>query len=407
MVRSIAWSSPDHLLSADRDGWVKQWLAPDMSEISAVRLHQAAIRAMEFSRSGEFLATASRDGTATIWTRQLSPVREFTAAGVGARIVRWSCSDLLAVAWWNGIVEVYRTDGTLVGRLTGSGDWVRSIAWSANDAVIVGSQDGYVVVWDPAADPRVDLKEGREAGVRFVLEEGALAIECTSGQILPFLAYGAAGEESAVTGVSYADAGHMRAFTSIALNDGTQLNASAVDSEITVSVSGTDGPPPRHLTDHRDWVRTLRFSQDGSLLASAGDDNVVMTWDPADGRRIRTSVGHKRGVRSLAWGSSNGLLASGGADGMVILWDATGQPAWAFDTHGGEVVALAWHRGASVVACGTAAGWLYLLSANGEVIGGARLASRINDIVIDEKGGVICATEVGVGVRFDCPILRA
>jgi WD40 repeat protein len=82
-----------------------------------------------------------------------------------------------------------------------------------------------------------------------------------------------------------------------------------------------------YLHAHSDWVRTLAFSPDGSLLASGGRDGLVVLWDMASNRMIGQPLqGHESWVNGVAFSPDGSLLASGGQDGRVLLWEtASGQ----------------------------------------------------------------------------------
>jgi WD40 repeat protein/serine/threonine protein kinase len=77
----------------------------------------------------------------------------------------------------------------------------------------------------------------------------------------------------------------------------------------------------RTLTGHTDWVQTVAFSRDGTLLASASLDKTIMIWDTATWMLLHTLSGHKDEVKSVAFGEGN-RLASGSEDGTVRIWDA-------------------------------------------------------------------------------------
>ena len=57
-----------------------------------------------------------------------------------------------------------------------------------------------------------------------------------------------------------------------------------------------DGSPVRTLTGHTDWVLSVSFSPDGSLLASGSGDGTIKLWRVADGALVRTLTGHTGAV---------------------------------------------------------------------------------------------------------------
>ena len=58
-----------------------------------------------------------------------------------------------------------------------------------------------------------------------------------------------------------------------------------------------------------DWVGSLAFSPDDSLLAVGGTD--IVLWDRAEGKAVGTLQGHGQGVWTMAWHPNGRWLASG------------------------------------------------------------------------------------------------
>jgi WD40 repeat protein len=406
MIRSIAWLSDDTMVSADRDGWVKLWKAPDFIEIRAVRIHAAAIRGMEVSGDGMRLATASRDGTAVVWSCEFERIHTFRSSnpGVGARTVRWSAVGRLAIGWWDGSVDVYDPDGCLLAGLQTDGDSIRSLGWVGEDQLAIGTRDGHILLWPLDMHPRVDLNRGRLSGARLATDGGSLFVECADGRSIA-LSISVAGiaQGSAIPLLASTDNRLLRAQATLKLPGSPRLSAAAADTVILLEEVGSasdTAATPRRLSGHGDWVRALRFAPDAKVLASGSDDNAVMIWDMGTGEPTHRLPGHDRGVRCLAWSQDGSLLASGGADGHVLVWDRSGRHLWTFDGRGGEVLCLAWSVDGAQLVCGTAGGWLYVIDGAGEPDLAARLPGGVNDVVVGADGELLCATDIGVGVRL-------
>ncbi|XP_071790159.1 WD repeat and SOCS box-containing protein 1-like [Asterias amurensis] len=77
------------------------------------------------------------------------------------------------------------------------------------------------------------------------------------------------------------------------------------------------------LVDHKDVIRDLKFSPDGSLLLlSASRDNTLKVWDlKDDGNMAITLRGHSNWVYGCAFAPDANMVASVGAKKSVILWD--------------------------------------------------------------------------------------
>jgi WD40 repeat protein len=65
---------------------------------------------------------------------------------------------------------------------------------------------------------------------------------------------------------------------------------------------------------HADYVNSVAFSPDGTLLASGSDDKTIKLWRVSDGSLVRTLTGHTYWVNSVAFSPDGTLLASGSSD---------------------------------------------------------------------------------------------
>ena len=74
---------------------------------------------------------------------------------------------------------------------------------------------------------------------------------------------------------------------------------------------------------HINWVVSLAFSADGSILASSSTDRTIKLWDVNTGQCRQTLQGHTNEVFSVAFSPSDRIIASGSDDRTVRLWDVT------------------------------------------------------------------------------------
>ncbi len=75
------------------------------------------------------------------------------------------------------------------------------------------------------------------------------------------------------------------------------------------------------LTGHTDWVTSVAFSPDGTLVASASRDRTVKLWEPATGKCLKTFQGHLGWAECVAFSPDGKRLASASMDGTVRVWD--------------------------------------------------------------------------------------
>ncbi len=76
------------------------------------------------------------------------------------------------------------------------------------------------------------------------------------------------------------------------------------------------------LFDHKETVRDLKFTKDGSLqLASASRDSTIKLWNLYDdGNMYKTLRGHIGPVNTCDWSPTDNLLCTGGSNRQAFIW---------------------------------------------------------------------------------------
>ena len=90
--------------------------------------------------------------------------------------------------------------------------------------------------------------------------------------------------------------------------------------DITI-LDGITGSQAAILSGHTDFVRSVVFSSDGTLLVSGNDDNTVKLWDVQTGGIIKVFCGHSNHVLSVSISVDCTTIASGSRDWTICLWD--------------------------------------------------------------------------------------
>ncbi|UCG01885.1 MAG: serine hydrolase [Candidatus Heimdallarchaeota archaeon] len=78
-----------------------------------------------------------------------------------------------------------------------------------------------------------------------------------------------------------------------------------------------------YLGEHNQFIFTLDFSPDGSLLASGSDGGTIKLWDIASRTLVRTLTEHTDDVRSIKFSPNGQILASACDDTSIILWNVS------------------------------------------------------------------------------------
>ena len=98
------------------------------------------------------------------------------------------------------------------------------------------------------------------------------------------------------------------------------FGAIGLDSGGIIILDSTTGSQAAIFSGHTNWVRSVAFSSDGTLLVSGSDDTTVKLWDVQTGGVIKT-FHHDRDVISVSVSVECAMVVSGTRGGAVHLWD--------------------------------------------------------------------------------------
>ena len=283
-----------------------------------VRGHTDWVTSAEFSPDGQFLVTASQDGSARVWE---------TATGV-------SIGDLLGHQ--DSVVKArFGADGKLVAtasmdrtvrlwdisagiQLRGHTDWVTNAAFDrTGERVVTTSWDGTVGVWNARTGDSIRKIEPRAGG----LNKAAFSPD---GQFVVAVGVdGFARTWNAATGeLQHILSGHtIEPYTAVYSHDGSRIiTAGGQDLMVKIWNSRT-GKEESTLQPHANLVTSAKFSPDDRYVLTTGADQKAQVLELATQQSV-VFEGHTGIVYAGAFSADGTRVVTGSGDLTARVWNA-------------------------------------------------------------------------------------
>ena len=301
----------------------------DMSPVTTLTGHADWVRSVEFSPDGKKLVSCSDDKTVRLWNLESkSSLKLADLPDWGTKAAFTPDGRRIVCGSKDGILRVYdvRTSEEIREFQIKHPGYLNSFdITSSGDQVICGSADPVVHIWD--------CGDSMDTGISIHLD----------GAVYEFSCYGEPARMAAATNKGILGIWDMRDKSPVSLKSLGAGDVGRVETLVTSPdgdlialaskfrvrlFSGEDGEEldMDNQGGHRAWVRSIRFSHDGTMLASVGEDGRIIIWDIAQ-RRIRKSVNTGSvGLYSVDFSHDGKFLITGDSDGVIRKWNvATGE----------------------------------------------------------------------------------
>ena len=260
---------------------------------------------IELEFDGNIDGNVDTDATLTFTvgaTRDIDAMLTFT---VGAN----------AIANYNGPTLTAQTPVTVNVPDTTTTGYGLSVAFSSYGILLASaSEDNTVRLWDVETNTNIATLEGHERRVNAVAfsPDGRMLASAGGDGTVRLWNVESGQQKAALKGHEWV--------TSVAFSPDGTLLASGGDGTVRLWNVETNANIAS-LEGHTEVVNAVAFSPDGTLLASGSWDNTVKLWDVETNTNIATLEGHTNGVVSIAFSPNGTRLASASVDNTVRLWD--------------------------------------------------------------------------------------
>lgn len=329
------------LLTASYDGSARVWdvtkgtLTFEMQNRPIINTLRPFVADANFSPDGTLIATGSSDGVVRLWDAKTGQ-READLRGLLDFVMRLTFSPdgtRLAAASFDGTARVWDVaTESQTALLSGHGAFVDAIAFDpSGQRVATGSQDTTVRVWE-AATGAIGATFGSPA------QQGMAAAFAPNGDVIVGDVRGVTGVYDPKTGVARGrgvgfDPNAFVAWWTGAISPDGRFMAMSDLAAFDVYVWNTEtGARVALLSGHKDAVRGIAWSPDGTLIATASSDGTARIWDVATGKTLHVLAPNPTAavavpLEAVAFSPDGKTLAtdgdSVGGDGSPRIWDVT------------------------------------------------------------------------------------
>jgi WD40 repeat protein len=316
--------SGEWIVTASKDE-ARIWDAAQGSGIKPLRGHNGSIHSAHYSPDGKYIVTAGEDGTVRTWavsTGREETQRRLRGLQGTAYDARFSTDGTrMVTAGEDGTARIWEAaSGAPIGEpLRGHNGAVFSAAYSSDGTRIVTTgEDGTVRIWDAASGAAIGepLRGHRGAvfNAQYSPDGGQIASAGDDGLVLIWDANSrqAAGEplrghEGSVYSARYS-------------SDGTQIVTTGEDRTVRIWDVRTRQELVR-LLGHANAVHSAQFSPDNQRIVTASDDRTARVWEVVPSFEVAVWLGHSGSINDVHYSPDGRRIVTAGDDGTVRLWD--------------------------------------------------------------------------------------
>ena len=321
----------------DSRSTISVWAMPEGARLARTQ-HAGLINGLLFSPDSKEVVLTNSDMEIQRWAyqRQAEPVAIVTTDHL-ARPQCWLGEPpMLVTTESDRTIRIWHLEqGRLVGELSGHSDVLRRVEALADQSSLVSIGASSIRTWGEYA-PKLWRNLNWEedfASNRAIISPDGQRLASTHNAIGDYRIILSDMDGAGETDIELV--GHKDFVPSIAFNHDGSLLVSTDYQGVVCVWETSSGSLLERFTDHTARVHSSAFSPVADVLASGGNDNTVLLRN-LDTGQMHILSDHTNRIPGVSFSPDGRVLASASMDGTVRLWDvATGKAQQVFVPHNG------------------------------------------------------------------------
>ena len=338
-----------------------QKILDSIREKNQLKGHQGAVNCVAFSPEGEYIATASNDGTAILWDLSGKKCVELKEhQGSVPAIAFNNTGDLVITGCENGIVRVWDIAGKLLTQFKAHSRRITSLNFSHSGKwIATASEDGTAKVWNGDFQLITQFKKhkGWVTWVTFHPHENIIATGSEDGVVR---LWDLSGKE--LKKIKASEGWVL----SVCFSPNGEYIASA-SADLTAKLWDLKGKLKAEFKGHTGWVKSVCFSPDGKYIATGSFDCTAILWD-LSGKEIDRFKGHQGAAGTVCFSPDGKYIATGTGEGIVRLWEIFGKQKVKFTDHSDKILSVSYSPFGDKIATGCYDGIVKLWDISGKEV---------------------------------------
>lgn len=281
----------------------------------AYKKHNAAVKALAFSKDGRIAASGGEDKMIYLWDIQTGELNGSIENPFAIKALQFTANDLILAACGPDI-KLMDKSGKLIRTFGGYTTDIWSISYhSLTHRITAGSYSKTIRVWDFDSGKLIRSLEGHEKSCLPVCFNAAGSL-IASGSLDKSVRIW-----DATTGIQK-NKQELHSGNIFAVDfhpSGRYLASASADKTIRLW-NVESGEIERTFTGHDGAVFDVRFSADGNHLISCSADRTIILWETATGIKLYTFTGHTGMVNSVRFSPDGKRIASVSDDQTMRIW---------------------------------------------------------------------------------------